>query len=233
MRIRSNWLPVFVAWCGWLLAAMQASAAVPSSGGRFEDAPGWASRFDSAGRDAWQKPDEVLRALALPPTAIVADIGSGTGYFALRLARAVPQGRVYGADTEPEMVRFLEQRAAAEKIANLASIQATRDSPMLPERVDLVLLVNVQGLVVNPGDYFARLRAMLKPQGRIAIIAYRPDAPFGAPASMRAAAEQVKRDMVRQGYALEADHGFLEYQSSTSRRRPRKSSTSRRPRTSG
>jgi len=35
-------------------------------------------------RDAWQKPHEVITALALPPDAVVADIGAGTGYFAMR-----------------------------------------------------------------------------------------------------------------------------------------------------
>lgn len=207
-----------VAWPQWLALACALLAVAPqagageAAGGRFQDAAGWASRFDDPARDAWQKPDEVLRALALPRDAIVADIGSGTGYFAARLARALPQGRVYGADIEPEMVRHLALRAKEEKLDNLRSIPATRDSPQLPEPVDLVLLVNVQGLVVNPGDYFARLRASLKPGGRVAIIAQRPDAPFGPPAAMRAPAEQVRRDMARQGYTLDAEHDFLPYQ---------------------
>ena len=88
---------------------------------RFDDAEKWSKVFDDPARDAWQKPVEVIAALKLAPDAVVADIGSGTGYFAVRLARAVPRGRVYGADVEPEMVRFLNDRAARESLGNLSS----------------------------------------------------------------------------------------------------------------
>jgi hypothetical protein len=82
--------------------------------GHFDDAGRWAQVFDDPERDAWQKPDEVLRALALAPDAAVADVGSGTGYFAVRFARALPKGRVYGADLSHDMVHYLNQRAAKE-----------------------------------------------------------------------------------------------------------------------
>lgn len=210
--VRSNgWArPLLVAWL--LVLGAPAIAAAPTGGGRFQDASEWASRFDGPGRDAWQKPDEVIKALALPADAVVADIGSGTGYFAVRLAREVPRGRVYGADIEPAMVQYLEQRAATENLANLKAIQATRGSPGLPEPVDLALLVNVQGLMVDPGDYFARLRTSLRPGGRVAIIAYRPDAASGAPRSMRVPASGVKQAMARQGYTFVAEHDFLPHQ---------------------
>src|SRR3990167_1183974 len=67
---------------------------------RFDDADAWAARFEDPKRDAWQKPDEVIAALALPPDAKVADIGSATGYFPVRFAKALPQGRVFGVDVE-------------------------------------------------------------------------------------------------------------------------------------
>ena len=67
----------------------------------FGDAAKWSKVFDDPKRDAWQKPHEVIQALALRPDAVVADIGAGTGYFAVRLAHMVPQGRVYAVDTEP------------------------------------------------------------------------------------------------------------------------------------
>jgi cyclopropane fatty-acyl-phospholipid synthase-like methyltransferase len=210
-RKASRW--VRMAWFG-TLAVLAANAIAADAPGRdrFQDATGWAGRFDGPSRDQWQKPDEVIRALALPRDAVVADVGSGTGYFAVRLARAVPQGRVYGADVEPAMVSHLQQRATEENLANLKAIQATRESPALPEPVDLALFVNVQGLMVNPRDYFQRLRAALKPGGRVAIIATRTDSPFGAPAAMRVPAAQITRDMMQQGYAVVAEHDFLPYQ---------------------
>ncbi len=201
-------------WFGFIFCALAAGVvwAQPASERRFQDTEEWARRLDDAGRDAWQKPQEVIRALELARDAVVADIGSGTGYFAVRLARAVPEGRVYGSDIEPAMVGHLQKRAEAERLPNLRAVQASRDGPNLPEPVDRVLLVNVQGLMVSPGDYFRRLRASLRPGGRVAIIAARVDSPIGPPAAMRVPAAQIKRDMARQGYMPVAEFDFLPHQ---------------------
>src|SRR5215470_14968875 len=69
----------------------------------FGDAEKWSQVFDDPKRDAWQKPHEVIQALALKPDAVVADIGAGTGYFAVRLARMLPKSKVYAVDVEPDM----------------------------------------------------------------------------------------------------------------------------------
>ena len=70
----------------------------------FKDAEKWSHVFDDPERDAWQKPHEVIRALALKPDARVADLGAGTGYFAARLANMLPKGRIYAVDVEPRTV---------------------------------------------------------------------------------------------------------------------------------
>ena len=79
----------------------------------FNDIGAWTNRLEGPARDRVQRPDQVIAALGVAKDAVVADIGSGTGYFAVRLARAAPHGRVYGADTEPAMVSYLAQRATA------------------------------------------------------------------------------------------------------------------------
>src|SRR5262252_8124781 len=81
----------------------------------FGDAEKWSHVFDDPQRDAWQKPHEVIQALALKPDAAVADIGAGTGYFSMRLSNMVPKGRVYAVDVEPDMVKYLAERAKKEK----------------------------------------------------------------------------------------------------------------------
>jgi SAM-dependent methyltransferase len=129
-----------------LVALIGAAGAAPDHGAHrqhpFKDAERWARVFDDPSRDAWQKPDAVIGALALASDALVADIGSGTGYFAVRLARAVLEGHVYGADVEPDMVRYLAERGRREGLANLTSVQAAPEDPRLPRPVDLVLVVN-------------------------------------------------------------------------------------------
>ncbi len=176
---------------------------------RFDDAAKWSKVFDDPARDAWQKPAEVIRALKLASDAAVADLGSGTGYFAVRLARALPAGRVYGVDIEPDMVRFLEERAAKEKLANLSAHLAAESDPRLPAAVDLLLVVDTYHHIPGRSNYFASLKAKLRPGGRVAIIDFRLDSPTGPPPRHRIAPDTVKAEMTRGGYRLAEEHDFL------------------------
>ena len=178
----------------------------------FGDAERWAHVFDDPARDAWQKPHEVIQALALAPQARVADLGAGTGYFSARLANMLPKGRIYAADIEPDMVRYLGERAKREGLTNLVAVASAPDDPRLPEKVDLVLLVDVYHHVEDRVRYFERLRTSLRSGGRVAIIDFRLDAPAGPPRASRVAPEQVKAEMKSAGYALAREHGFLPYQ---------------------
>jgi len=192
------------------LAAGLATAQSPSTHEHtFSGAERWAHVFDDPARDAWQKPHEVIQALALKPDALVADIGSGTGYFAVRLANMVPSGRVYGVDVEPDMVKYLAERAKREKHANVVAVGGAPDDPRLPEKVDLILLVDVFHHIDARERYFRKLQGYLKPGGRIAIIDFRLDAPEGPPRAARIAPEQVRAEMKAAGYASAAEHDFL------------------------
>jgi SAM-dependent methyltransferase len=199
-----------------ILAALALAACAPADGDRhhhgFSDVEKWARIFDDPGREAWQKPDEVVRTLRLPADATVADIGAGTGYFAVRLARAVPKGRVFAVDAEPDMVRYLGERAKREGLANLVPVQAAPDDARLPAAADVVLLVNTYHHIPGRVEYFRRLRASLKPGGRVAIIDYRPDAPTGPPPAMRVASTVVAGDLARAGYVLVGNHAMLPHQ---------------------
>jgi SAM-dependent methyltransferase len=179
---------------------------------RFGNAEKWAKIFDDPERDAWQKPAEVIRALALAPAAAVADIGSGTGYFAVRLARTLPQGRVYGVDTEPDMVRYLTHRAKREGISNITAAQAGENDPRIPAPVDLVLMVNTYHHIPERERYFGDLAKSLKPGGRLAVIDFTLDSPHGPPRRARVPPEEVKREVAAAGYQLTEEHGFLPHQ---------------------
>lgn len=205
---RRRWLAT--ALCAACATATPVLAQAPSTHRhRFSDAERWAQVFDNPKRDLWQKPDEVLRALALPPDAVVADLGAGTGYFAVRLARRLPSGRVYGVDVEPDMVRHLAERARRERLDNLVAVAAAPDAPNLPEKVDLVLLVNVYHHIDERERYFDRLEDDLRPGGRVAIVDFRLDAPAGPPRATRIAGERVKEELTRAGYRLVQEHDFL------------------------
>ena len=192
-----------------LLAGSAAAQSPHTHQHSFGGAEQWAHVFDDPKRDEWQKPHEVIRALALKPDAVIADIGSGTGYFAVRFANMVPKGRVYGVDIEPDMVKYLATRAKREKRDNIVAIVGAPDDPRLPEEVDLILMVDVFHHVEDRAGYFRKLRASLKPGGRVAIIDFRIDSPEGPPKAARIAADRVIAELEGAGYTLAREHRFL------------------------
>ena len=199
---------VLAAWTG-LPAAPAAAQAPHTHRHSFGGAEKWAQVFDDPQRDAWQKPHEVIQALSLEPDAVIADIGSGTGYFSARLANMLPKARVYGVDTEPDMVKYLAERARRDGLQNLSAVAGATDDPRLPAMVDAVLMVDVFHHIDHRERYFRKLRDSLKPGGRVAIIDFRMDSPDGPPKSMRIAPARVKAELKSAGYALVREHRFL------------------------
>jgi len=168
-----------------------------------------AKMFDDPVRDSWQMPDRVIATLALKPGQIVADIGSGTGYFSIRLAKSLTTPKVYGADIEPDMVKYLEHRGAQEGLRNVVAVQAAADSANLPEPVDVVLIVDTYHHIADRETYFRKLAKSLKTGGRIAIIDFKPDSPEGPPPEFRFSPEKVKSEMAKAGYKLVVQYDFL------------------------
>lgn len=174
---------------------------------RFDDAEKWADRFEDPARDAWQKPDSIVAVLCVRDDLVIVDIGSATGYFPVRFAKACPSGQVFGADIESEMVWFLNERARHEEIPNLVSILAAPDDPCLPMRVDLVFLCNTYHHIDDRVDYFTRLKEQLQPGGRVAVVDFRMSSHRGPPHKLER--ETVESEMAGAGYTLVESHDFL------------------------
>jgi SAM-dependent methyltransferase len=214
-RLGSVAVAVMVLSVGAAIAAQQP----PSQGGaqpprdhmehRFDDAERYAKSFDNPARDAWQMPARVIEALGLTPGQAVADIGAGTGYFSVRLARAVPSVTVYAVDVEPSMIAYLRKRAVAEQLKNIVAIQAAPDRPNLPQPVDVVLIVDTYHHLPGRVEYFRNLRQSLKPGARVAIVDFRKDAPEGPPVEFRFTAERIESELAQAGFRLVARHDFL------------------------
>jgi cyclopropane fatty-acyl-phospholipid synthase-like methyltransferase len=172
---------------------------------RFEHAEEWAQKFDAPSRDAWQRPDDVLAALALAPGQTVADVGAGTGYFTVRLARAVPDGVVLATDIELDMVRYLVDRAGREHLPNVHALRCTETDPALPVNgVDRILIVDVWHHVADRRAYARALAAALRPGGKIAIVDFTPEAtPHGPPPQHRLASAAIADDLAAAGLAVE------------------------------
>ena len=125
-----------------------------------------------AGRDEWQRPDDIVAALEIEPGATVADLGAGSGYFTSRLADAVgPRGHLYAVDVDEKMNERLRQRLADEGIENAEVVLGRYEDPLLPDgEIDLVFTSNTYHHIERRPAYFGNLKADLTPGGRVAIL---------------------------------------------------------------
>jgi arsenite methyltransferase len=157
--------------------------------------------YEGVRRDRWQKPDLVLGALRLRPGMIVADLGSGAGYFTIRLARAIgPEGTVFAVDTDADLRDSVVERARGQGLGNVRAVAAGAEDPALPEPVDLIFLASVFHHLPDPPAYFRRAIAGLRPGGRVAILETRPEGLGARIFGHVTAPERVRSDMVAAGY---------------------------------
>jgi ubiquinone/menaquinone biosynthesis C-methylase UbiE len=193
----------------------QAAAVPHEMHQRHGDPTAYIASLDDPARDAYQKPDEVLKALALREGEAVADLGAGSGYFTLRFARAVGEsGRVYAVDVSPEMIRHLNRRLRGAGIRNVVTVLSDPDDPLLPDAsVDRFVIVNTWHHIEAQAEYLGLLKRMLKPGGQVIHIDFQKrDLPVGPPPGMKIAREDLVKQMEAAGFRLTAEHGFLPYQ---------------------
>ncbi len=164
---------------------------------RFDDAERWSKQFDSAERDSWQKPDEVIEAMEISEGMTAADIGAGTGYFVAHLSHAVgAEGRVLGLDVESAMVEFMTERAEREGWSNVEARVVAPDDPGLGAgTVDRILVVNTWHHIGDRAAYSRLLSQGLRADGRIFIVDFTLDSPHGPPVNQRLTPEQVIEEL--------------------------------------
>ncbi|HTO64780.1 MAG TPA: class I SAM-dependent methyltransferase [Bradyrhizobium sp.] len=178
----------------------------------FDNANEWAKSFDDPARDEWQMPARVIDALRLKPGQAVADIGAGTGYFTVRLAKSPAAPKVYAVDIEPSMVDYVTHRAMHEGLKNVVAVLGGADRSNLPEPVDLVIVVDTYHHIPSRVAYFTRLKTQMRPGARLAIIDFRKGAPSGPPEEFRMTPEQIDAELAKAGFARQASHDFLPQQ---------------------
>ena len=178
-----------------------------------------AEMFNRKASDPKNKPDQILKALALQPGQTVADIGAGGGYFSLRFANVVGrEGRVFAVDTDPSFLELIMSKAKEKGLDGVETVLATEDELRLPKRsLDLVFMRNVTHHLPNRVDYFGKLRDMLKPDGRVAIIEYRCGGGFSFHKMFGhfVPKEIIVAEMHKAGYQLKENFDFLPEQSFT------------------
>ncbi len=172
------------------------------------DAAEYARLLNDPGRDAWQKPHDVVMALNLKPGDTVADIGAGTGYFARRFARHA--AKVYAVDIDQKLLDIAAQDAPG----NLITVLSLPDDPKLASgSADLIFFCDVLHHIEDRHGYLLKLKGALAPGGRIVNIDfYKKALPVGPPESMKLSEQQVIDEFSAAGFRLVKKHDLLPYQ---------------------
>ena len=181
----------------------------------FEDVERWTRVFDDPERDAWQLPETVIEFLGVEEGHVVADLGAGTGYFTVRLARAVGDtGRVLAVDIEPALIEHLRQRAEDEDLPQVDPILGEPDDPKLPAKeVDLVLVVDTWHHIDDRISYLGDLSQALSSGGKIAIVDFHEgELPVGPPPGHKLSRDAVFEELTEAGWILDAESEDLPYQ---------------------
>ncbi len=179
------------------------------------DLEGYIARMEEPSRAAWQKADEVVRALGLRPGQVACDVGAGPGYFSLRLARAVGEaGHVYAVDVEPRILSVLRDRVQSSNARNVTPVLSLPDDALLPAAsCDLILIVDTYHHFPDGPAYLRRLSRALRPGGRIANVDFhKRELPVGPPPEHKVAREAFLADATAAGLRLAEEHTFLPYQ---------------------
>jgi SAM-dependent methyltransferase len=131
--------------------------------------PIWATEKE---RDAVKEADQLIAGLDLKPGMSVADLGAGSGYHTVRLARALgPDGRVFAQDVMPKYLADLQKRVRKEGLQNITLVRGEPHDPRLPAgSVDVAILVHMYHEIAQPFAFLYNLVPALKPGARVGIV---------------------------------------------------------------
>jgi len=163
-------------------------------------------------RAEWQKPGALVRALRIRRGQVIAEVGSGPGYFTPRLARAVgPTGHVYAIDPEPAVLDVLRRRVKGHR--NVTPVLSRDDDPMVPQGLcDLALIVNAYHHMHGRVAFLRRLAARLPRNARVINVDWNEDTDKGPPMKRRVSRARFLRDARKAGLRLVADRAVLPHQ---------------------
>ena len=163
----------------------------------------WLERSE---REKEEAPESALDQMGVQRGMTVADIGAGTGYFSIRLARRVgPTGRVYANDVQPEMLDRIRQKSEKLDLRNIETVLGSEADPKLPAgKMDLILMVDVYHEFSQPQRMLDAIRTALKPDGRLVQLEYRKEDPtIPIRPDHKMSIPEVKTEVEAEGFKLE------------------------------
>ena len=163
----------------------------------------WLERSE---REMEELPETALDKMGLQPGMTVADVGAGSGYFTLRLAKRVGAGgKVYAVDVQPEMLTLLRGRLKAAKLTNVEPVLGSESDPKLPRSAfDLILMVDVYHELSQPQKMLRKMKAALKENGRLVLLEYRKEDPhIPIRIDHKMSVEEARMEVEAEGFKME------------------------------
>src|SRR4029453_90711 len=172
------------------------------------------SELEGPDRDEWQRPDKIMDALGIGEASIVADLGAGSGWVTIKLARrGGPNGMVYAEDFQRPMIQAIKIRVDRLGVKNVTTVFGSAADPRLPVPIDAVLIVDAYHEMEQPVALLRNVAKSLTPTGRIGIVDFTKDGGGPGPAmEERVDPDAVIRDAQAAGLVLRSRETFLKYQ---------------------
>jgi ubiquinone/menaquinone biosynthesis C-methylase UbiE len=146
-------------------------------------------------------PQKLVARLALNTTSRVLEVGAGSGFYSVEVARSVPSGHLEVLDLQSEMLKKARRKLEAKGLTNVGYTLA--DAGLLPfkeDSFDALFLVAVLGEVANREAFLSEARRVLKPEGMLSISEHLPDPDFSPFAKVKSLVE-------KEGFEFFEHHG--------------------------
>ena len=120
-------------------------------------------------------PNTIVAALNIPPGAVVADLGAGTGAFSFVLAQKVgPTGKIYACDVQKDILTRLENDARERHITNIqtvhSNVEVHQGTKLRDASVDWVVVANVLFQIEDRPGFIKEISRILKPGGSAVLV---------------------------------------------------------------
>ncbi len=163
----------------------------------------------------WQDIDKIMYNMRIRSGDVVADIGAGSGYFTIPLARKVGnEGLVFAEDIQKGMIDYISQKVSKLKMKNIRTILGKVEDPMVPNNsLNFAFIANTYHELEKPLLLLKNVRKDLRPHGKLVIIDWDPkkDAPFGPPKEIKIPEETVIKEAEKTGFYFIEKHDFMPY----------------------
>ncbi len=163
----------------------------------------------------WQDIEDIMYNMRIRTDDVVADIGAGSGYFTIPLAKRVgDRGLVYAEDIQKEMVDYISKKVEKLRMKNIRIILGKIDDPTIPDNsLNFAFIANTYHELEKPLSLLKNVKKDLRPHGKLVIIDWDPekDAPFGPPKEGKVPEETVIKEAEEVGFNFLEKHDYMPY----------------------